>query len=62
MHCLKHQAISYWLLGKSTIALLLENFYNLDSGNITIDGFDVNSLDLKWLRGNLIGFINQVSS
>ena len=46
--------------GKSTIALLLESFYHLDSGKITIDGFDVKNLDLKWLRGDLIGFINQV--
>jgi len=45
--------------GKSTIALLLENFYNLDSGKITIDGHDIKDLNLNWLRGSLIGFINQ---
>ena len=47
-------------VGKSTIASLLENFYDLDSGVITIDGYDVKELDKSWLRGDLIGFINQV--
>ncbi|XP_065072133.1 mitochondrial potassium channel ATP-binding subunit-like [Rhopilema esculentum] len=45
--------------GKSTIASLLENFYDLDSGAVTIDGYDVKELDKSWLRGDLIGFINQ---
>ena len=51
----------HFFKGKSTIALLLENFYNLDSGKITIDGHDIKDLDLNWLRGSLIGFINQVN-
>ena len=52
--------VKFYSKGKSTIALLLESFYNLDSGKITIDGYDIKDLDLKWVRGNLIGFINQV--
>ena len=46
--------------GKSTIASLLERFYDIDSGAITIDGVDMQKLDPSWLRGRAIGFINQV--
>ncbi|KAK7862914.1 hypothetical protein R5R35_002461 [Gryllus longicercus] len=45
--------------GKSTIAALLERFYDVDSGSITIDGLDIRDLDPAWLRGRAIGFINQ---
>jgi len=45
--------------GKSTIASLLERFYDCDSGNVTIDGIDIKNLDPKWLRGKAIGYINQ---
>lgn len=45
--------------GKSTIALLLERFYDVQSGSITLDGIDVRSLDLHWLRSRAIGYINQ---
>ncbi|XP_060555918.1 mitochondrial potassium channel ATP-binding subunit-like [Ruditapes philippinarum] len=45
--------------GKSTIAALLERFYDIDSGKITIDGENVRDLDPSWLRGRAIGFINQ---
>ncbi|XP_046446364.1 mitochondrial potassium channel ATP-binding subunit-like [Daphnia pulex] len=45
--------------GKSTVAALLERFYDVDSGIITIDGIDIKNLDPTWLRGRAIGFINQ---
>ncbi|XP_033102051.1 mitochondrial potassium channel ATP-binding subunit-like [Anneissia japonica] len=45
--------------GKSTIASLLERFYDVDSGTITIDGYDLKTFDPSWLRGRAIGFINQ---
>lgn len=45
--------------GKSTIASLLERFYDIDSGSITVDGHELSSLDPTWLRGHVIGFINQ---
>jgi len=41
---------------------LLERFYDVDSGCVTVDGHDIRSLDPTWLRGRLIGFINQVRS
>ncbi|KAG2458201.1 ABCB8 protein, partial [Polypterus senegalus] len=45
--------------GKSTVAALLERFYDPDNGIITLDGHDIKSLDPSWLRGNAIGFISQ---
>lgn len=45
--------------GKSTVAQLLERFYDVNKGSITIDGVDLQSLDPSWLRGRVIGFINQ---
>lgn len=45
--------------GKSTVACLLERFYDINQGRITIDGIDIRTLDPCWLRGNVIGFINQ---
>lgn len=45
--------------GKSTIAMLVESLYDLESGSITIDGIDLNQLDLKWLRKDVIGYISQ---
>lgn len=45
--------------GKSTIAALLERFYDIDEGSITVGGIDIHELDPSWLRGSCIGFINQ---
>ncbi|XP_050408183.1 mitochondrial potassium channel ATP-binding subunit [Patella vulgata] len=45
--------------GKSTVAALLERFYDIDKGQITIDGQDIRDLNPTWLRGRAIGFINQ---
>ncbi|ESO06704.1 hypothetical protein HELRODRAFT_94228 [Helobdella robusta] len=45
--------------GKSTIAFLLERFYDVDEGSITIDDLDLKTLDPSWVRGRLIGYISQ---
>ncbi|XP_069502070.1 mitochondrial potassium channel ATP-binding subunit [Ambystoma mexicanum] len=45
--------------GKSTVAALLERFYDPSSGMVTVDGIDIRTLDPAWLRGRVIGFINQ---
>lgn len=45
--------------GKSTVAALLERFYDIDEGKISIDGVSLKELDPTWLRGKAIGFINQ---
>ncbi|CAG9795526.1 unnamed protein product [Diatraea saccharalis] len=45
--------------GKSTIAALLERFYDVSDGQVTIDGVDVREFDCKWLRGRALGLISQ---
>ncbi|KAK7945501.1 hypothetical protein WMY93_001229 [Mugilogobius chulae] len=45
--------------GKSTVAALLERFYDPNNGVVMLDGLDIRTLDLSWLRGQVIGFINQ---
>ncbi|KAJ8272983.1 hypothetical protein GJAV_G00095830 [Gymnothorax javanicus] len=45
--------------GKSTVAALLERFYDPSSGVVMLDGLDIRTLDPSWLRGKVIGFINQ---
>ncbi|XP_018312315.1 ATP-binding cassette sub-family B member 8, mitochondrial isoform X2 [Mycetomoellerius zeteki] len=45
--------------GKSTLAVLLERFYDVDEGSIIIDGRDIRSLNSSYLRGNVLGYINQ---
>ena len=47
--------------GKSTVASLIERFYDIESGDITIDGHNVVSLNPSWIRGDLVGYINQVA-
>ncbi|KAL7549379.1 hypothetical protein ACHAWF_012649 [Thalassiosira exigua] len=44
--------------GKSTIVSLMQRFYDTNEGQITVDGHDIESLDLQWLRQN-IGFVQQ---
>lgn len=44
--------------GKSTVVSLLQRFYDVGDGSITIDGRDVRTLDLKWLRRQ-IGYVEQ---
>ncbi|XP_068639940.1 ABC transporter B family member 13-like [Aristolochia californica] len=44
--------------GKSTIISLVERFYDPTSGQILLDGHDLRSLQLKWLR-HQIGLVNQ---
>lgn len=45
--------------GKSTVAALLERFYDVNDGSITIDGKDLRSLNAGYLRGNVLGYIDQ---
>lgn len=44
--------------GKSTVIALLQRFYDPDSGHITLDGVDIQSLQLRWLRQQM-GLVNQ---
>uniref|UniRef100_A0A8L0DRM6 ATP-binding cassette sub-family B member 5 n=1 Tax=Oncorhynchus mykiss TaxID=8022 RepID=A0A8L0DRM6_ONCMY len=44
--------------GKSTTIQLLQRFYDPDSGEITLDGRDIRTLNVKWLRENM-GIVSQ---
>ncbi|NXG04871.1 MDR1 protein, partial [Sakesphorus luctuosus] len=44
--------------GKSTTIQLLQRFYDPDQGEITLDGRDIRTLNVKWLREN-IGIVSQ---
>lgn len=44
--------------GKSTIINLLLRFYDPISGSITLDGYDIKGLNLRWLRSQ-IGYVGQ---
>ncbi|CAN1292999.1 ABC transporter B family member 11 [Linum perenne] len=47
--------------GKSTVIALLQRFYDPYSGHITLDGIEINKLQLKWLRKQ-IGLVGQEPS
>ncbi|XP_053350109.1 ATP-dependent translocase ABCB1 isoform X2 [Clarias gariepinus] len=44
--------------GKSTTIQLLQRFYDPDQGEVTLDGRDIRSLNVRWLRENM-GIVSQ---
>lgn len=44
--------------GKSTVISLLQRFYDPDSGHITVDGIEIQNLQVKWLRQQM-GMVGQ---
>ncbi|XP_057439153.1 ABC transporter B family member 4-like [Lotus japonicus] len=44
--------------GKSTVIALLQRFYDPDAGQITLDGVEIQKLQLKWLRQQM-GLVSQ---
>lgn len=44
--------------GKSTTIQLLQRFYDPDSGLVKLDGHDIRSLNVRWLRENM-GIVSQ---
>lgn len=44
--------------GKSTVIALIERFYDPTAGSVHLDGYDLRSLNLRWLRSNL-GLVSQ---
>jgi len=44
--------------GKSTIVSLIERFYDVDGGSLSIDGVSIKDLNVKWLRSR-IGLVAQ---
>eukprot|EP00178_Gracilaria_changii_P012994 TRINITY_DN3659_c0_g1_i1.p1 TRINITY_DN3659_c0_g1~~TRINITY_DN3659_c0_g1_i1.p1 ORF type:complete len:1298 (+),score=243.83 TRINITY_DN3659_c0_g1_i1:371-4264(+) len=47
--------------GKSTVARLIQRFYDPINGRITLDGTDLRELNVKWLRSQ-IGVVSQMPS
>ncbi|XP_027357405.1 putative ABC transporter B family member 8 [Abrus precatorius] len=44
--------------GKSTAIALVQRFYDVDEGVVKVDGVDIKSLQLKWMRGKM-GLVSQ---
>ena len=44
--------------GKSTAVALLQRFYDANEGVVKIDGIDIRTLKLKWIRGQM-GLVSQ---
>ncbi|GFP89502.1 ABC transporter b family member 1, partial [Phtheirospermum japonicum] len=44
--------------GKSTVVSLIERFYDPSSGQVVLDGHNIKTLKLKWLRQQ-IGLVSQ---
>lgn len=44
--------------GKSTAIALVQRFYDADEGVVRVDGVDIKSLQLKWIRGKM-GLVSQ---
>nr|XP_033801594.1 bile salt export pump isoform X3 [Geotrypetes seraphini] len=44
--------------GKSSAVQLIQRFYDPDEGMVTLDGHDIRSLNIQWLR-SLIGIVEQ---
>ncbi|KAJ7969541.1 ABC transporter B family protein [Quillaja saponaria] len=44
--------------GKSTAIALVQRFYDADAGVVRIDGVDIKTLQLKWIRGKM-GLVSQ---
>ncbi|XP_073139316.1 ABC transporter B family member 4-like [Henckelia pumila] len=44
--------------GKSTVISLLQRFYDLDAGHITLDGIEIHKFQLRWLRKQF-GLVSQ---
>lgn len=45
--------------GKSTTVRLVERFYDVQHGRVTLDGVDVRNLNVRWLRSQ-IGYVGQM--
>lgn len=55
----KFSSLSSSLSGKSTVAALLERFYDPQQGSVLLDGHPLSSLDPSWVRREVAGYIHQ---
>lgn len=44
--------------GKSTIVNLVERFYDVDAGAVMLDGANIKSLDITWLRAQVCALLS----
>jgi ABC-type transport system involved in Fe-S cluster assembly fused permease/ATPase subunit len=42
------------IAGKSTVLCLLERFYDVAAGSVTVDGVDIRQIDPRWLHRNIV--------
>lgn len=47
--------------GKSTAVRLIERFYDVQHGEVTVDGVNVHQLNVRWLRSQM-GYVGQMPS
>ena len=45
--------------GKSTTVRLIERFYDVQEGKVTLDGVDIRKLNVRWLRSQM-GYVGQM--
>jgi ABC-type multidrug transport system fused ATPase/permease subunit len=50
--CFLHLSRSLFI-GKTTVIGLLQRFYDVSAGSVTLDGHDIRHLDMKWLRSQM---------
>lgn len=49
--CMTERVVS---AGKSTVLCLMERFYDVAAGSVTIDGMDIRTIDPRWLHRNIV--------
>lgn len=52
--CLTPLSYSLLFTGKSTVLCLLERFYDVAAGSVSIDGVDIRNIDPRWLHRNIV--------
>lgn len=54
-----HALVGFSGCGKSTAVRLIERFYDVQKGTVRIDGVDLRTLNVRWLRSQ-IGYVGQM--
>lgn len=54
-----HALVGHSGCGKSSTMGLIERFYDVQDGRITIDGIDIRTLNVRWLRSQM-GYVGQM--
>lgn len=54
-----HALVGHSGCGKSSTMGLIERFYDVQSGRVTLDGLDIRTLNVQWLRSQM-GYVGQM--